>query len=228
MQQNPSSTRQFFFNGQITHLLLLLILLVAAVQSVDFNQLRERQFWGIGADLWFAISLAVPIIHQVFVWLAWRSELCYGTLARWFGSHAFTIYEILFFILFMARPISLIILTIADHNSFELPPSGRVVICVLLGLPAVYTFYSVVRYFGMARAAGIDHFDKSYRSKPFVKKGIFRYTSNSMYSFAFLIFWVIAIAGASWAALIVAIFSHAYIWVHYFSTERPDMKVIYG
>ena len=59
-----------------------------------------------------------------------------------------------------------------------------------------------------------------------MKKGICKYTSNSMYSFAFLTFW--AIAGASWAALVVAAFSHLYIWVHYFCTERPDMKLIYG
>ena len=24
------------------------------------------------------------------------------------------------------------------------------------------------------------------------------------------------------------IHSHAYIWVHYFCTERPDMRLIYG
>ena len=49
-----------------------------------------------------------------------------------------------------------------------------------------------------------------------------------MYWFAFLTLWVIAVAGASWAGLVVAAFSHAYIWVHYFCTERPDMKLIYG
>ena len=80
----------------------------------------------------------------------------------------------------------------------------------------------------MDRVAGIDHFDERHRNEPLVKKGIFRFTSNSMYSFGFLTLWVIAIAGASWAALIVALFSHAYIWVHYFCTERPDMNVIYG
>jgi len=25
----------------------------------------------------------------------------------------------------------------------------------------------------------------------------------------------------------VALFSHLYIWVHYYFTERPDMKIIY-
>ena len=30
------------------------------------------------------------------------------------------------------------------------------------------------------------------------------------------------------AALVVAMFSHLYIWVHYICTERPDMRLIYG
>ena len=162
------------------------------------------------------------------MWLAWRSELCFGAVTKRIGSHAFVIYQIVFFVFFLARPVSLTFLTIADHDSFEMSSPLRVVICVVLGVPAVYTLYSVARYFGFARAAGIDHFDESYRSKPLVKKGIFKYTSNSMYSFAFLTFWAIAFAGASWAALVVAAFSHSYIWVHYFCTERPDMKLIYG
>ena len=228
MPRVPSVPSRFFFKGQTTHLLLLLVLLIAAVLLVDFKQLRESQLLGVGTHIWFSVSLAVPIVHQVYVWLAWRGELCFGTVTRRLGSPAFVIYQIVFMIFFCARPISLTLLTIADHDSFELPIPTRIAICLILGLPAAYTLYSVVRYFGMARAAGIDHFDESHRNKPLVKKGIFRYTSNSMYSFASLTFWAIAVAGSSWAALVVAMFSHAYIWVHYFGTERPDMKLIYG
>ncbi len=61
-----------------------------------------------------------------------------------------------------------------------------------------------------------------------VNKGIFKYSSNSMYTFAFLAFWVIGIAAASWLAIVAAAFSHAYIWIHYFCTEKPDMNLIYG
>jgi len=212
----------------MVHLLLLIVLLVGAFLLVDFKQLADRQVLGVGAHVWFVVSLAVPIAHQIYVWLAWRSELCFGAVTKRLGSHAFVIYQIVFMIFLLARPVSLTLLTIADHDSLALSIPTRVLICVALGLPAVYTLYSVVRYFGMARAAGIDHFDESYRSKPLVKKGIFRYTSNSMYSFGFLTLWAIAIAGASWAALVVAAFSHAYIWLHYSCTERPDMKLIYG
>ena len=30
------------------------------------------------------------------------------------------------------------------------------------------------------------------------------------------------------AALIVAAFSHVYIWVHFFATEKPDMHHLYA
>jgi hypothetical protein len=32
----------------------------------------------------------------------------------------------------------------------------------------------------------------------------------------------------SQAALLAALFNHLYIWVHYYSTELPDIRHIYG
>jgi protein-S-isoprenylcysteine O-methyltransferase Ste14 len=119
-------------------------------------------------------------------------------------------------------------LAISDRGSIGLPFAVRVVVPILLAIPAIYTFYSVARFFGFSRAMGIDHFDPEYKNAPLVKEGIFKWTSNSMYVFGFFIFWVIAFAFASRAALVVAGFSHAYIWVHFFCTERPDMELIYG
>jgi hypothetical protein len=218
----------YFFRGQLAHALMAAALLVGACLLVDFDQLSERQMLGISAQAWFVIALVVPIVHQVYVWLAWRSQLCYGTVTNWFGRRAFVIYQTVFMVLLLARPVSLTMLAIADHDSLALSVPIRIAVCTILGLPAAYGMYSVVRYFGMARAAGKDHFDESYRSKNLVKKGIFKYTSNAMYAVVFLGVWAIAIAGASWSALVAAGFSHAYIWVHYYCTERPDMKVIYG
>jgi hypothetical protein len=99
---------------------------------------------------------------------------------------------------------------------------------LLLALPGVYAMYSVQRYFGMARAAGADHFDDRFRNMPLVNEGIFRLTRNGMYWFAFLLFWAIAAGFNSNAALTVAAFSHVYIWVHYFATEKPDMAYLYS
>ena len=35
-------------------------------------------------------------------------------------------------------------------------------------------------------------------------------------------------SAASSSALLVAAFSHVYIWIHYFATEKPDMQYLYG
>lgn len=53
---------------------------------VDFKQLGESQFLGVDTHFWFALSLAIPIFRQVYVWLAWRSELCFGTVSSRLGS----------------------------------------------------------------------------------------------------------------------------------------------
>ena len=49
-----------------------------------------------------------------------------------------------------------------------------------------------------------------------------------MYAFAFLGLWAIAFFANSAAALILAVFEHSYVWVHYYATEKPDMDLIYG
>ena len=48
-----------------------------------------------------------------------------------------------------------------------------------------------------------------------------------MYSFVFLGLWGIALLTGSWNALVLALFNHAYIWVHMYCTEDPDMRIIY-
>jgi hypothetical protein len=61
-----------------------------------------------------------------------------------------------------------------------------------------------------------------------VKAGIFRFTNNGIYALAFLLFWAIAIGFDSPATLTVAAFSHLYIWVDFFSVEKPDMDFLYS
>jgi len=49
-----------------------------------------------------------------------------------------------------------------------------------------------------------------------------------MYSFAFLGLWSIALLLRSQAALSLALFQHAYVWVHFYCTEAPDLDLIYA
>ena len=78
------------------------------------------------------------------------------------------------------------------------------------------------------RAAGADHFYQRFRDMPLVAMGIFRFSNNGMYLYAFLLFWAVAVSFNSIAALVVAAFSHTYIWVHFFATEKPNMDYLYA
>ncbi len=104
----------------------------------------------------------------------------------------------------------------------------QIIIGIILLIPAIYAGWSVERYLGFARALGGDHFRQRYREMPLVKEGAFKYSSNAMYTFVFLLFWAIALLTGSRVALVVALFQHAYIWVHLYCTENPDMALIYG
>ena len=227
MSEDRTIPSSFFFKGQLLHLLLLVVLLVVVGLLVKFLSLQEGQCLGVTTQTWFIVALAVPIIHQIYVWLVWRSELCFGMVSRKLGPTGFLIYQAVFMVLLLSRPLTVTLLAISDHDTVKIPLAARIVTSVVLAIPTIYTLYSVVRYFGISRACGIDHFDPSYRDLPMVREGIFRFTGNAMYTFAFLLLWAIAVAGASWAAFVVTMFSHAYIWVHYFCTERPDMRLIY-
>ena len=51
---------------------------------------------------------------------------------------------------------------------------------------------------------------------------------GAMYGVAFLGLWGIALLLGSWQALVVAAFQHAYIWVHMYTVEAPDMRLLFG
>ena len=212
-----ATTPPNIWTGQALHAVFLVSLL--AVVWVIWTKLGEP----FPSVFWIAVSF--PIAHQVFVWLAWRLELLTAAASRTIGFRG---YLACFFLLFGGRFLTLLALAWMDRGSLDLQIFPRTVITGILIVLGVYAMYSVMHFFGIARAAGADHFDPRYRDIPFVREGIFRFTSNGMYLYAFLLFWAIAVGFNSSAALIVAAFSHAYIWVHYYATEKPDMDFLYS
>jgi hypothetical protein len=84
--QHPSAPPQFFFLGQAVHFLLLILLIGSAWALVDFNHLADRHLLSISGQVWFIIALSVPILHQVFVWLAWHGVANYALERRQNGS----------------------------------------------------------------------------------------------------------------------------------------------
>ena len=212
-----SKTAPGLWVGQTLHFSCLSFLLVIVwVGWTYFDQPFPLVFW---------IAVAIPVVHQVFVWLAWRLELQSSVTSNAIGFQGYVVY---FFLLFSARFVSLFVLAWLDSGSLKLHIVPLSIVTTILTLTGLYAIYSVKRYFGMVRASGADHFEQRYRQLPMVKEGIFRFTNNGMYIYAFLLFWAIAIGFNSTGAVIVAAFSHAYIWIHFYATEKPDMEYLYN
>ena len=213
----------FFFRHQIWHLGGTIFLFYIGTQLVDLNG-NTNTFIGISALGWFMIAMSIPIIHQAYVWVCWRSELCWKTISKTIGFKA---YAIIFFILGLSR-FSAIVLCFVDYGSLYKPGILAWVISIILFIPGIYTMFSVKKYFGFLRAAGADHFDPKYRDMPFEKRGIFKWSPNAMYVFAIGIPFAFAVATGSQSMFIVATYTYVSVWLHYFCTEREDFKIIYG
>jgi hypothetical protein len=171
----------------------------------------------------------LPILHQIYVVIFWRGELYFQWLSNRFGERAFLYWGIGFMILFLSRPVTILALAIANRGTLFFPLWLNIPLCLILLGISIYMAYSFIKFFGVERALGMDHFKpEQFKNKPFVREGIFRWSSNAMYSYAFLALWLIALIFQSKAALLGAMFNHLYIWVHYYFTERPDMDFIYG
>ena len=213
----------FFFKGQIWHLGGTIILFYIGAQLVELDD-NTNTFIGISSLGWFMIAMSIPLIHQAYVWICWRSELCWNTISKTIGFKA---YVIIFFILIISR-LSAIILCFVDYGSLYQPGWIAWILSVIIFIPGAYTMYSVKKYFGFLRAAGADHFDPKYKHMPFEKRGIFKWTPNAMYVFAIGIPFALATATGSQSMFIVAIYTYKSIWLHYFFTEKEDFKAIYG
>ena len=213
----------FFFKHQIWHLGGTIVLFYIGFQYVDLSN-NTNTFLGIGAFKWFLVAMTIPLVHQTYVWICWRSELCWKSISNTIG---FKGYVIIFFILIISR-LTAIVLCFVDYGSLYKPGWLAWILGLILFIPGVYTMYSVKKYFGFLRAAGADHFDPKYRNLPFENRGIFKWTPNAMYVFAIGIPFSFAAATGSQSMLIVAIYTYISIWLHYFCTEKPDIAVIYN
>ena len=213
----------FFFKHQIWHLGGTIVLFYIGFQFVELSS-NANTFLGMDAFEWFLVAMTIPLVHQTYVWICWRSELCWKSISNTIG---FKGYVIIFFILIISR-LSAIVLCFVDYGSLYKPGWIAWILGLILFIPGVYTMYSVKKYFGFLRAAGADHFDPKYRNLPFENRGIFKWTPNAMYVFAIGIPFSFAVATGSQSMFVVAIYTYISIWLHYFCTEKPDIAIIYN
>jgi len=164
---------QKVFEYQIWHLFSLILLIFAIKLYVSSSpEILDGSFWGISTSSWFWLAIAIPIIHQIYVWLVWRLELYFRVFSKRLGvKRAFNIYAAGFSFLFISRLITIIFLAISSKNTLQLNPIFAFVFAALITPLVIFLFYSVKKYFTIDSAYGIDHFDKNYND-PYVKQGI--------------------------------------------------------
>jgi protein-S-isoprenylcysteine O-methyltransferase Ste14 len=216
------------FEKQLWHYLLLPVLLTGLVIISSTEGFLRGDFLNVSTRTWFLLAAAIPILHQFYVWFCWRTQLHYSLITRLFGRAGFVIYSIIFLIFLISRLTLLLFLAISNKNSLDANPILLYGLSIVFWSLGLYVFYSIQKYFTLRRAMGVDHFDPSYRGAGLVRKGVFKYTPNAMYTVGLLFLWIPGLLFSSKAALAVVLFSHIYIWIHYYCTEKPDMKRIYG
>jgi hypothetical protein len=216
------------FEKQGYHLLAAVISVVVLHQLAGLSTFSSGEWLGRSSRNWFWLAAAVPILHQAFVALVWRTQLAAHTPTRLLGNRAFPAYGAVFMVLFLLRPVTLIGLALSNQGSLGANSTVLAILSVLVAVPSGYVLYSVGRYFGLERALGADHFESAYREIPFEKRGAFKHMDNAMYAVGLMALYLPGLIWNSSAALLLGAFNHAYIWVHFYTTERPDMRVIYG
>ena len=219
---------RLIFKKQLYHYLFLAILLVISILAASLTGAYEGYLWNHSTRFWLWLSIGIVIAHQFYVWLVWRLELHLKFFTRKLGKAAFPLWSIFFMIFLACRFLFVFFVGYSNRGTLNIFPFIGWIISAAILILAAYTGYSILRYFSIRRALGIDHFDPTYRSMDMVRKGIYKYVPNAMYVFALALVWVPALIFYSKAALISAFFNHAYIWVHYYTVELPDMRIIYG
>ncbi len=212
------------FRGQIQHAMLAILLVAGACSWLVDN---GSGLWEISALTWAKIGLALTVAHQIIVAVVFRLQLHLDLMVRLFGDKALTIWGAIFLPMLAARPLLVLATGLASIGTLEGSRAVQLIAGSVLLIPLIWGMHSVIKYFTIPRALGGDHFYDRYANMPMVNQGIFKYFENGMYSFVFLGFWAIALLTGSWNALVLALFQHAYIWVHMYCTEAPDMRIIY-
>jgi len=125
--------------------LLSLIILLSGVYFTARGDFLEGAYWGLTTRTWLLLSVLIPVLHQVYVVIIWRAELHYQIWSSWFGSRAFFIYGLGFMILFLARPVSIFGLAIANRGTVPLPGWLGILLAILCLPPVFYLGYSVIK-----------------------------------------------------------------------------------
>lgn len=209
---------------------LLGYLLLGAVlyyATLEIPAARGRA-WGLSTAELVALSWILAGIFQFGGALVWRLELHHGLVQRWFGAAGFVAFGTIFPIVGLTRMLLVIPIAQSAPHTLSIHP-GVFWTLILVPMPLIlWACHSVAAYFKFSRAIGADHFDPSYRNKSLETRGIFKYIRNPMYAVILLLLYHPGLFFESKLGLIAAACHHGFVWCHYYCTEKPDLREIYG
>ncbi len=180
-----------------------------------------------GADGWLPFAPITAMLHQGLVALAWRSEIFGQHVSRRLGSRWLVIFGALFLLLISARIAGTVGTSLASPGDFVATPLVHVMTGAII-LAATWTGIDVLRYLGLHRALGADHFSPEVREMGLVRRGIFRYVPNPMYTLSNLVFLLPGLLLRSYPGILIGCYHYVAVWLHYWATEKPDMEFLYG
>ncbi|UCF98391.1 MAG: hypothetical protein JSV89_02385 [Spirochaetaceae bacterium] len=220
--------RWHFFLRQPLHGILLLALCAGLWLSSRLPAFRVTHGSLITVGAIVVVSAIIGVLHQLWVLVFWRLELGFSAISRCFGNSGFTIYSIGFVALLTARLASIVTSAALNGGTLAVSLPIRLILAGIIAILNIWGLYSVLRYFGILRAFGLDHFDPSIRKKGLVKGGAYRYTRNVMYLFVLPVFFAPGLLWGSLAATLLGVFHFFTVWIHYYCTELPDMALLYS
>lgn len=217
------STWRDLIEGQLQHIAIALLMTLGALSLLS-SPTDATKLLGFTVIVWAKLSIALALIHQIIVAFVFRMQLHKNLMTRLFGERDMKIWAVIFMPLLVVRPLTIIMVGWADATPLTEYRTIEIVLGLAILAPAIWGMHSTLVHFTLPRALGGDHFRDEYLAMPMVSKGVFKFTNNGMYGVVFFGLTAIALLFGSWNALVVALFQHAYIWVHMYCTETPDLK----
>ena len=210
------------------HLLAYVFLGALLFYCRSFYPQGEVRIGSLSTWQWVWFSWILAGNFQFWVALFWRLELYGGRINACMGGAGFQIYRSGYVVFGLLRFLALVPIALTSRQSAAVPSWVSLPFLSVTIPMSLWGLYCAAAYFGITRASGADHFDPAYRRKDLEKRGIYRYIPNVMYTVVVLAVYHPGLVWQSAPALIAAAAHHAFVWVHYFCTEKPDMQVIYG
>lgn len=226
--RDASAIRGKRLERQGYHLLSFVALGLLQYFAILHAPIGRGRIWGLSTTEWVFLSWAFAGLFQGWVAFFWRMELYGGWVSARFGKAGFLIHRIGYGTLGFLRFVLLIPICLSTKHTLPISPIVSAALIVVTTPPILWAVYGAAVYFGFTRASGVDHFDPAYREGPLEDRGIYKYVPNSMYSVALLGLYHPGLFWFSTLGLIVAAAHHAFVWTHYFCTEKPDLRAIYG